>query len=142
MEAVKTGNQEEFKAIFGPDTEEVLTSGDPVADRQNREVIAAAMEEGWRLLDLKDNAKELIIGNEAWPFAIPIVKESGGWRFDTPEKYQSMVKGYYRMISGIDLVLGRIRGELARLELDGNTVIVYTSDNGYFLGERATPING
>jgi arylsulfatase A-like enzyme len=40
------------------------------------------------------------------------------------------------MISGIDLVLGRVRGELARLGLDGNTVIVYTSDNGYFLGER------
>jgi arylsulfatase A-like enzyme len=59
-----------------------------------------------------------------------------GWRFDTPQKYQEMVKGYYRMISGIDLVLGRIRNELARLGLDGNTVIVFTSDNGYFLGER------
>ena len=82
-EAVKTGNQEEFKAIFGPNTEEVLTSGDPVADRQNREVIAAAMQEEWRLLDLKDNAKELVIGNEDWPFPIPIVKESAGWRFDT-----------------------------------------------------------
>ena len=59
-----------------------------------------------------------------------------GWRFDTPEKYQEMVKGYYRMISGIDMAAGRIRDELARLGLDGNTVIVYTSDNGYFLGER------
>lgn len=59
-----------------------------------------------------------------------------GWRFDTPQKYQEMVKGYYRMISGIDLVLGRVLGELARLGLDRNTIIVYTSDNGYFLGER------
>ena len=59
-----------------------------------------------------------------------------GWRFDTPQKYQEMVKGYYRMISGIDMVAGRIRDELARLGLDGNTVIIYTSDNGYFLGER------
>jgi arylsulfatase A-like enzyme len=59
-----------------------------------------------------------------------------GWRFDTPEKYQAMVKGYYRMISGVDMVLGRVRNELARLGLDGNTVIVFTSDNGYFLGER------
>jgi arylsulfatase A-like enzyme len=59
-----------------------------------------------------------------------------GWRFDTPQKYQEMVKGYYRMISGIDMVLGRIRDELARLGLDQSTVIVYTSDNGYFLGER------
>jgi len=59
-----------------------------------------------------------------------------GWRFDSPQKYQDMVKGYYRMISGIDMVLGRILNELARLGLDKNTVIVYTSDNGYFLGER------
>ena len=58
------------------------------------------------------------------------------WRFDTPEKYQAMVKGYFRMISGVDLVVGRIRAELARLGLDRNTVIIYASDNGYFLGER------
>jgi arylsulfatase A-like enzyme len=58
------------------------------------------------------------------------------WRFDSPQKYQEMVKGYYRMISGVDMVLGRVRDELARLGLDGNTVIVFTSDNGYFLGER------
>ncbi len=58
------------------------------------------------------------------------------WRFDTPEKYQAMVKGYYRMISGIDLVVGRVRAELERLKLDRDTVIIYTSDNGYFLGER------
>jgi arylsulfatase A-like enzyme len=59
-----------------------------------------------------------------------------GWRFDTPTKYQEMVKGYYRMISGVDTVLGRVLDELARLGLDGNTIIVCTSDNGYFLGER------
>ena len=58
------------------------------------------------------------------------------WRFDTAEKYQTMVKGYYRMISGIDLVLGRIMAELERLGLDKNTIIIFTSDNGYFLGER------
>lgn len=60
------------------------------------------------------------------------------WRFDTPEKYQAMVKGYYRMISGIDLVLGRITAELERLGLDKKTIIIYTSDNGYFLGERGS----
>jgi arylsulfatase A-like enzyme len=58
------------------------------------------------------------------------------WRFDTPEKYQAMVKGYYRMISGVDMVLGRILAELERKGLAKNTIIIYTSDNGYFLGER------
>jgi len=58
------------------------------------------------------------------------------WRFDEPEKYQQMVAGYYRMISAIDQVIGRVRGELDKRGLAENTIIVFTSDNGYFLGER------
>jgi alpha-L-rhamnosidase len=59
-----------------------------------------------------------------------------GWRFDTPEKYQKSVKGYYRMISGIDLEIAKIRKELKAKGLDKNTVIILMGDNGYFLGER------
>lgn len=58
------------------------------------------------------------------------------WRFDEPKKYQEMVAGYYRMISGVDLVIGRIRAALLKRGLADNTVIVFLSDNGYFLGER------
>jgi arylsulfatase A-like enzyme len=58
------------------------------------------------------------------------------WRFDEPKKYQEMVRGYYRMISGVDLVIGRIRDELKKRGLADNTIIVFSSDNGYFLGER------
>lgn len=58
------------------------------------------------------------------------------WRFDTPEKYQKSVKGYYRMISGIDVEIGKIRKLLAQKGLDKNTIIIFLGDNGYFLGER------
>jgi len=58
------------------------------------------------------------------------------WRFDTPEKYQKMVRGYYRMISGVDSVIGRIQTTLQEEGLAENTVIILMSDNGYFLGER------
>jgi arylsulfatase A-like enzyme len=58
------------------------------------------------------------------------------WQFDTPEKYQRNVRSYYRMISGIDHEIGRLTTELKRLGLDKNTIIVFMSDNGYFLGER------
>jgi arylsulfatase A-like enzyme len=47
-----------------------------------------------------------------------------------------MVKGYYRMISGIDMALGRLLGELKKSGKDKNTVIIFMGDNGYFLGER------
>ena len=58
------------------------------------------------------------------------------WRYDTPEKYQHSVKGYYRMISGIDLEIAKIRAELKKKGLYKNTVIILMGDNGYFLGER------
>ncbi|MRI02414.1 Bacterial alpha-L-rhamnosidase [Kriegella sp. EG-1] len=58
------------------------------------------------------------------------------WRYDTPEKYQHSVKGYYRMLSGIDREISKIREELKKKGLDKNTVIILMGDNGYFLGER------
>ena len=58
------------------------------------------------------------------------------WRYDTPEKYQHSVKGYYRMISGIDREIAKIRKALKEKGLDKNTVIILMGDNGYFLGER------
>jgi len=58
------------------------------------------------------------------------------WRFDTPEHYEISAKNYYRLISGVDREVGRIMTELEGRGLATNTVIIYTSDNGYFLGDR------
>lgn len=58
------------------------------------------------------------------------------WRYDTPEKYQHSVKGYYRMIAGIDLEIAKIRAALEAKGIADNTVIMLMGDNGYFLGER------
>lgn len=58
------------------------------------------------------------------------------WRFDTPERYQRMVKGYYRMISTIDDNIGRLREQLTELDFADNTIIIFMGDNGYFLSER------
>ncbi|HLX60981.1 MAG TPA: sulfatase [Planctomycetota bacterium] len=57
-------------------------------------------------------------------------------RFDTPEKYQEYTKNYYRLISGMDRSIGIILDELAKQGLAENTVVVFTGDNGYFLGEH------
>ncbi len=57
-------------------------------------------------------------------------------RFATPEAYQESVKGYYRLITGVDVVIGKIREELDRLGLADNTVIMLLGDNGFFLAEH------
>ena len=38
---------------------------------------------------------------------------------------------YYALVTGVDAAVGMIREELARLGLEENTVIIFTSDNGY-----------
>ncbi len=57
-------------------------------------------------------------------------------RFATPERYQETVKGYYRLITGVDNAVGRILKRLDKLGLDDNTVIIFTTDNGFYLGAR------
>ena len=58
------------------------------------------------------------------------------WRWDTPDKYQRNVRAYYRMIGGIDHVVGRVLDELDQQELTESTIVVFSSDNGYYLGSR------
>ena len=57
-------------------------------------------------------------------------------RFGTPELFQENMKGYYRMVSGVDVVLGRVLAELESLGAADDTVVIFTSDNGMFFGER------
>ena len=57
-------------------------------------------------------------------------------RFSTPELFQDMVKAYYRLITGVDRAVGKIRERLEASGLAENTVIIFTSDNGFFLGDH------
>jgi len=45
-------------------------------------VFLAALAEGWRLEDEGPGRKELVLGNEQWPFPVPLVKGAAGWSFD------------------------------------------------------------
>ena len=58
------------------------------------------------------------------------------WRWDTSEKYQINMRAYYRMVSGIDQAIGRFLQELKIAGLADNTIIIYSADNGYYMGNR------
>jgi hypothetical protein len=82
-EVVKTGTMDELLAILGPGGQDLVASTDQATGRRNREVFTVAVAEGWKLVDQGTNTKALVIGNEAWPFPVPLVKDANGWRFDT-----------------------------------------------------------
>ena len=58
------------------------------------------------------------------------------WRFDTADKYQNSIKGYYRMISEIDDEIGMLRKLLNERGIAENTIFIIMGDNGYFTGDR------
>ena len=83
VDTVKTENLDALVAIFGPEGRELAASSDPATGRMNRRVFAVAFREQWHLEDATPTQKTLVIGNEEWPFPVPLVKAADGWRFDT-----------------------------------------------------------
>ena len=58
------------------------------------------------------------------------------WRWDTAEKYAVNMRAYLRMLTGMDRVVGRVTTALKERGLAENTVVIYTADNGYYMGDR------
>ena len=83
IDAVKSGDVEKVKAIFGPDAKALVDSSDPETARRNRKVFSVAAAERWRLEENGPDRATLVIGWEDWPFPIPLVKEGSSWYFDT-----------------------------------------------------------
>ena len=65
-----------------------------------------------------------------------INRERYFWRWNTDEKYQTNIRAYYRMVSGIDGAIGRFMEALEGVGLADNTIIVYSADNGFHMGNR------
>ena len=82
IDAVKANDLAPLLGLFGPQGQELVDTSDVATGRRNRDVFAAAVAEGWRLGDLGPGRKELVLGNESWPFPVPLVKGPSGWSFD------------------------------------------------------------
>jgi hypothetical protein len=108
VQAYKSGDRASLIAIFGPDAEEVLFSGDPVKDQDARQNFSAAFAAMHRWVPIKAGGEVLVVGEDNHPFAIPLGQNSSGqWYFDTA--------------AGKDEILARRigRGELTAIEACG-----------------------
>ena len=51
-------------------------------------------------------------------------------------KFQRYAKNYLRCVKGVDESVGRLRATLKELDLDDNTVVIYSSDQGFYIGDH------
>jgi len=82
-EAAQAGNMKGMMVILGPEGEDIISSGDAVADKDTQERFVKAYQEKVDFVKEKEGRVSIIIGNDNWPFPIPIVKRGEGWVFDT-----------------------------------------------------------
>lgn len=83
VDAVKANNNDELLAIYGPGSEDIISSGDEVADKTHRERFVSAYAEMNKLEKEAPDKVVLHVGSRDWTLPIPIVKKGERWIFDT-----------------------------------------------------------
>lgn len=68
--------------IFGPDGEDFIASADPVQDKKNGQAFAELARQK-KSIETKGNKAIVVVGDNEWPFPVPLVKKSGKWVFDS-----------------------------------------------------------
>ena len=69
--------------VLGPDGEDIVSSGDEVADAATRQKFVAAFDAKHQITMEGDNKAVMVIGPDDYPLPIPLVRKDGTWRFDT-----------------------------------------------------------
>lgn len=80
--AVREYDAAKALAILGPDAEEIIFSGDKVEGKEGAADFVRKYDEKHRLEIVSPTSATLIIGNDDWPFPIPVVKSGKSWFFN------------------------------------------------------------
>ena len=91
VETVKTGDTKGMMAVLGPEGEDIIDSGDKVQDKNAQEQFVKAYQEKVDYVKEKEDRVSVILGNDNWPFAIPIIRKAEGWMFDTKAGREEML---------------------------------------------------
>jgi hypothetical protein len=111
--ALQTNDQTALLSILGVDAKDILSSGDEVEDKNNREDFVQKYQQMHRLVAELDGKTTLYIGAENWPTPIPLVQKGSTWYFDTAAGRQEIL---YRRIGRNELAVIQTCHELVDAE--------------------------
>ncbi len=147
--AIQSDDLSALSDILGPDSKELVSSGDDVADKNARARFAKSYDEQHRFVSAGVGKLILHVGASDWPLPIPLAKTEKGWAFDTEAGKQEVL---YRRIGRNELDAIRVCRAIIDAERaykqeghDGNPPGVYTrklrsdpgTQNGLYWEEQA-----
>jgi hypothetical protein len=115
--------------ILGPDGEDIVGSGDPAEDTKHRAEFARSARQ--KLVIDQDNPLNttIVVGEQEWPFPIPLVEKDGKWRFDCSKgRLEILARRIGRNeLNAIDVCRGYVEAQLeyAAEDRDKNGVLEY-----------------
>jgi hypothetical protein len=131
VEALKAGDTKELTTILGPEAKDIIFSGDPVRDKAGWEDFLRLYAEK-NLLEESGPVKAILhIGNDEWPFPVPIVKTGKVWRFDSKEGKREILARRIgkNELSAVQVLLAFVdaQREYALKDRDGNGLLEYAT---------------
>jgi len=116
LDAAKSGDQNAVVAVFGPESKEIIFSGDAVQDKATVDAFVAAYGVMHRWRKMPDGAQILLIGADNFPFPIPLKKNGAGqWFFDVAAGKEEILS---RRIGRNELAVIDVCGALADAEAE------------------------
>lgn len=129
VSAAKARDKSELMEILGPGARRVISSGDRVADRNARDKFIESYNEKHGFESDGDNRAVLVLGDDDWPFPIPIVKTEGKWEFDTEAGLEEILVRRIgeNELSAIESARTYVKAQkdYAALEIDGKSPPAY-----------------
>jgi hypothetical protein len=131
LAAARAGSTDKLTRLLGSDAEDVVSSGDAVADRQALARFVAAYEQKHELVRDGERSVTIVIGDDAWPLPIPIVRSDRGgkWYFDADAGREELLNRRIgrNELDAIEvcLAVADAQREYARLDPQGAGVPTY-----------------
>ena len=124
----KSNDDNELLAIFGADAKDLISSGDAVADKARRGRFLKAYDDKNQLVE-EGEKMVLVIGQQDWPFPIPVVKRGNGWVFDTEQGREEILNRRIgrNELSTIQVMLAVVdaQREYTMKDVDGDGLLEY-----------------
>jgi hypothetical protein len=100
VSALRADDQNAELAVLGPDSDDIISSGDKVSDDAIRERFLESYDAKHQITTNGDSKAILVIGDNDYPFPIPLIRKAGKWSFDTEEGRREIL---YRRIGRNEL---------------------------------------
>ncbi|MGD1027837.1 DUF2950 domain-containing protein [Candidatus Binatus soli] len=113
--AAQNNDEAAMLAILGPSAGDLISSGDPVADKERHDTFAAKYRASHQFAGAADGRTFLYIGAENWPTPIPLRQNGSQWYFDTDYGRQEIL---FRRIGSNELDVIKVCGAIADAQRD------------------------